>query len=178
MANDGGRGQLKAWLQILRLPEMLAVPGIPAVGFLLADGTEKSTLDLLFCCLAAGCAFAANSIANDVADEAKDPASRPLPSGSVNPHHARIALGYLAFFALAFAAFAGLACAIACAMILIVSAAYNFNKGLRSWAGPELIAFRSAANVVLGASAVPGMDWFGFSPELMAAPRFSSTISA
>jgi hypothetical protein len=160
-----------AWLRLVRLPELLLAPGAPVMGFVLAGGLrqEGQLLDLLFVSLAALFAFGAFAISNDLADVRHDAKDRPLPSGEADPLQARIAACYAAFFALVFASLAGWASLAACAAILLASGLYNFKRQLRNFAGAALNAFRAAANVIMGAAAVPGMNWHGFSPELVAA---------
>src|SRR5438067_12984617 len=80
------RSSFRAWLQLLRLPNLFTVPGDPLAGFLLAwDG--KRELSFLALAIAVSlCFYGAGLLWNDLADRAVDRAERPqrpLPSGAV-----------------------------------------------------------------------------------------------
>lgn len=96
-ANKGRRGlnnpkmkiAARAWLQLLRAPNLLTVPGDPIAGVFLATGGDARLLPILFSAAAASlCFYSAGLLINDRADLAEDRAQRPgrpIPSGAVKP---------------------------------------------------------------------------------------------
>lgn len=106
---------IRAWLQILRLPNFFTLPGDTLVGWLFACGTVVATHDVatttvhkaasialpsfpwhILCASAALYAF--GLIQNDLTDLAIDRTerpARPLPSGRLTPRAAKLAMGAL-----------------------------------------------------------------------------------
>ena len=81
---------LRAWLQLVRLPNLLSVPGDPWVGLALAGvvtGVLPGPVSFVFAALTSLCLYAAGLVLNDLHDEAFDREhrpERPLPSGRVS----------------------------------------------------------------------------------------------
>jgi 4-hydroxybenzoate polyprenyltransferase len=99
----------RAWLQLVRFPNLFTVPGDPIAGFLIAYGEAHAgggRLDhrVIFPVVASFCLYSAGLILNDLLDFAEDRRERPkrpLPSGQVKPQHAWIATALLALAGLA-----------------------------------------------------------------------------
>ena len=77
---------IRTWLQLVRLPNLLTVPGDPLAGFLLATfgGLRPSAL---WAVLGSLCFYAAGLLWNDLFDleeDRRERATRPLPSGAAN----------------------------------------------------------------------------------------------
>ena len=75
---------IRTWLQLLRAPNLLTVPGDPLAGYLLASfGLVE---DKLLCAIGASfCFYAGGLLLNDLADlpeDRRERPSRPLPSGA------------------------------------------------------------------------------------------------
>jgi len=91
--NGGPPNRIHAWLQLLRVPNLLTVPGDPLAGYLLATGaTIPCTSAWLPVVLAGLCFYAAGLILNDLCDLEEDRRARPqrpLPSGAITTHRAR-----------------------------------------------------------------------------------------
>jgi 4-hydroxybenzoate polyprenyltransferase len=87
---DSRRGTLVAWAHLLRLPNLLTVPGDPIVGLLIAARTLSHAVDPLGLLVAGGASlalYAAGLIQNDLADVREDTADRPdrpIPAGEVS----------------------------------------------------------------------------------------------
>jgi len=92
--------RLKAWLEIIRLPNVLTAPGDPLAGMLLAS-LGIATIpwrDGLLLCAASILFYMAGMILNDVMDIKEDTADRPgrpIPSGRISPMVAINACGLL-----------------------------------------------------------------------------------
>jgi hypothetical protein len=75
--------RLRTWLQLLRAPNLLTVPGDPVAGYLLSNsGFSDHTIFLV--AASSLCFYGAGLLMNDVVDLAEDRVerpSRPLPSG-------------------------------------------------------------------------------------------------
>jgi 4-hydroxybenzoate polyprenyltransferase len=90
---------VKSWLQLLRAPNLLTVPGDPLAGFLLAYGSthggsafldEKAAVAALASLLFYSAGLVMNDIV-DLAEDRRDRPSRPLASGAVSVRAAWIA---------------------------------------------------------------------------------------
>ncbi len=79
--------RISAWLQLMRFPNLLTVPGDPIAGYLIAvQASYVSATGLFGVVLAALLFYAAGLIMNDLFDEEedrRDRPDRPLPSGAV-----------------------------------------------------------------------------------------------
>ncbi|MDP6491214.1 MAG: UbiA family prenyltransferase [Kiritimatiellia bacterium] len=102
---------LRAWLQLVRLPNLFTVPGDPVAGACLAGALVSihALPQLLVAALAAVAVYAAGLVDNDLVDVGEDRAERPhrpLPAGTVSIRRARalrlllFALPYLMALAL------------------------------------------------------------------------------
>lgn len=84
---------IRAWLQLIRVPNLFTVPGDPIAGFMMAN---QNFMDwsLLWVACASLCLYAAGLIDNDLADQEEDlreRPNRPLPSGAVPRKQAIVA---------------------------------------------------------------------------------------
>ena len=79
----------RAWLQLVRPPNLFTVPGDPLAGYVVACVAAARVVELQLAVLpvlAALCLYVGGLIGNDVADEAedrRDRPGRPIPSGRV-----------------------------------------------------------------------------------------------
>ena len=77
-----------AWGRLLRLPNLLTVPGDPLAGFLLATRGDGSLLPAGGAAASSLCFYAAGLIINDLSDidtDRQQRPDRPLPSGQIRP---------------------------------------------------------------------------------------------
>lgn len=115
-----------AWLQLLRAPNLLTVPGDPLAGFLLVREAPLRADSKLLLAVAASLAFyGAGLFMNDLADVGTDRCerpSRPLPSGRVPARHAFIGCVILLAAGVASSALIGrCACGVSAALILAIT---------------------------------------------------------
>jgi 4-hydroxybenzoate polyprenyltransferase len=171
--NPTERPAWKAWLQLVRLPNLLTVPGDPIAGYLLAKAAGFPGEDTRFTLLAglsidspwaaAGMAAAialfvymAGLVDNDVADLTEDRSERPgrpLPSGQISLRAARIAFGLLAFAGLILAVASGLSSLVVAACLLTAVLVYNHAAKRIPVVGPLLMGSCRALSLLLGAAA-------------------------
>ena len=118
------------WLRLLRLPNLLTVPGDPVAGFLLAGaviGRHEGVL-LLPVVGAALCLYCFGLILNDMMDfqsDLRERPDRPLPSGAISWNQARGAAVALALTGLNLALFAGFYVLCIAALLSLFIILYN-----------------------------------------------------
>ena len=147
----------EAWLRLLRLPNLLTVPGDILAGFLLVPRalvTPGDWAQLLLAIPAGLLLYAAGLILNDLFDYAvdlRDRPQRPLPSGKVyRESAAAAALVFLWIAAFLAAFFDALSVAIPLILCIIL-----YDTGLKriAYVGPALMGACRAGNLLLGAAA-------------------------
>jgi 4-hydroxybenzoate polyprenyltransferase len=152
-------GRLRAWLALLRVPNLFTVPGDPLAGFLLAASGRG---DIVFarglpCAGASLCLYAAGLLANDAFDLEEDRRrrpERPLPRGIVRPQHALGAAIALAALGTGLAALAGpLAAGVAVALAVLV-VLYDAGGKRVPWWGPLNMGLCRGVSLLLGAAAL------------------------
>jgi 4-hydroxybenzoate polyprenyltransferase len=125
------REQYLPWLRLVRLPNLLTVPGDPVAGFLLASSgvqTPPAPLALAAVAGAALCLYAFGLMLNDLMDVAADQLERPerpLPAGEINVSQARLAAIALALSGLNLALVAGRPALFTAAALAGVIVLYN-----------------------------------------------------
>ena len=146
----------RAWLRLLRLPNLLTVPGDILAGFLLAPAaTGGDWAQLLFAIPSSLLLYGAGLALNDLFDYAEDlreRPERPLPSREIS-REAAAAAALIFFWIAAFLAAFFDALAIAIPLILCVIL-YNVGAKRHSFFGPFLMGACRAGNLLLGAAAV------------------------
>ncbi len=145
----------EAWLRLLRLPNLLTVPGDILAGFLLApSAASRDWVELLLAIPAGLLLYAAGLCLNDLFDykeDLRDRPERPLPSGKISREEtAAFSLIFLWVAAFLAAFFDALPVAIPLILCIIL-----YNVGIkRHWLlGPLLMGTCRAANLLLGAAA-------------------------
>jgi len=157
------RPALMAWLQLIRLPNLLTVPGDPIAGFLLATAAGLSGRA---CCspwgpagVAAGVSvllYMCGLVANDLADLAEDRSERPrrpLPSGRIGVRAARIVCAMLGAAGLCLAMINGWASFTVAAVLLAAIVLYNHAVKRIRVAGPLAMGSCRAFSLLVGAAA-------------------------
>lgn len=165
-----------AWLTLLRVPNLLTVPGDPISGACLAAMALGVPLDWppLARCMAASLAFyAAGLLANDYVDrgeDAQDRPERPIPSGRIPAQRVLACSLVLTFVGLCLAATVSHG-ATAVAILLALSS-WGYNLGIKRVpvAGPALMGCCRALNLLFGAAP------FGL-PALVSLPVLLSAIA-
>ena len=103
----------RAWIELIRLPNLFTVPGDPLAGFFLAGSLAMKDVDIsraIFPAIAALFIYVGGLIGNDVADQEedrRDRPQRPIPSGRVSRTTAFAASAVIAALGLAIASCAG-----------------------------------------------------------------------
>ena len=153
--------RLRAWSRILRLPNLLTVPGDPIAGFLLVTQGSGSLLPGAWAAAAGLCFYAAGLIVNDLCDietDRRERPDRPLPSGQIRPMAAAAAALAL------LAAGQGFACLLdpqawwIAFMLVLTTFLYNLGFKEIPLIGPLTIGACRGLNVMLGAAAVPPIE--------------------
>lgn len=92
--NESTRARHKAWLELLRPPNLLTVPGDPIAGYLLAAPEQPIEISALLGAVAAALFFYASGlISNDWCDREEDRRARPgrpIPAGRVSAEEALV----------------------------------------------------------------------------------------
>ncbi len=144
-----------AWLRLLRLPNLLTVPGDVLAGFLLAPATAAAGWGRLLLAIPAGTLlYAAGLLLNDLfgyAEDLRDRPARPLPAGEVSREAAAGAALVLLWVSAFLAAFFD-ALPVAIPLILCI---ILYDVGLKRirFLGPALMGACRAGNLLLGATA-------------------------
>ena len=162
-ASDQPVPRLAAWGQLLRLPNLLTVPGDPIVGFLLAGGTVAygGWRRLLPAVAVSLLLYAAGLIQNDLAhlpEDARKRPERPLPSGAIRPRSAWFALLALVVAAMLVAVRIGLAASNLALGVVVLITLYNYVTSRVRLLGPINMGLCRAVSVLLGASAAAGWN--------------------
>ncbi|HAL92777.1 MAG TPA: hypothetical protein DCM68_07120 [Verrucomicrobia bacterium] len=144
-----------AWLRLLRLPNLLTMPGDLLAGFLLASSATATGWARLFLALPAGLfLYAAGMILNDLfdyAEDLRDRPLRPLPANQIARETAAAVALILLWIAAFLSAFFD-ALPVAIPLILCI---LFYDVGLKrvNILGPALMGACRAGNLLLGAAA-------------------------
>jgi 4-hydroxybenzoate polyprenyltransferase len=176
---------LAPWFRLLRLPNLLTVPGDPVAGTLLAAAAVSRVPDALAMAAAAGaslCLYAFGLILNDLMDIETDRAERPdrpLPSGEITVPQARMAAIAMALSGLNLALTAGRLALYAAAVLAALIILYNGGTKRIPVAGVLTMGLCRGTSLVLGALTL-GMpasagQWL---PVLLAAAGLTLYVAA
>jgi len=155
-----------AWLTLVRLPNLLTVPGDVLAGSVLIAGSDGFSHIALFAALAASfCFYAAGLIMNDLVDcaiDQKERPDRPIASGAISTTSARVVL--LVLYAMAL-----FACSLGGPWMLGVGLVlggmiFLYNRYARKVReiGALVMGSCRALNVVLGMAVAGNFDsWIG-----------------
>ena len=176
---------LAPWFRLLRLPNLLTVPGDPVAGTLLAAAAVSRVPDGLAMAAAAGaslCLYAFGLILNDLMDIETDRAERPdrpLPSGEISVPQARMAAIAMALSGLNLALTAGRLALYAAAVLAALIILYNGGAKRIPVASVLTMGLCRGTSLVLGALAL-GMpasacQWL---PVLLAAAGLTLYVAA
>jgi len=116
------------WLRLIRLPNLLTVPGDPVAGFLLASVGEPHPLALAAAAGASLCLYVFGLILNDLLDietDLRERPERPLPAGEITVPQARMAAVAMSFSGLNLALVAGRPALFVAAALAVVIVLYN-----------------------------------------------------
>ena len=179
--------RLFAWLQLLRVPNLLTVPGDPIAGFLLAQaalgaGTEIPVVRPVMAAIASVLIYAAGLLWNDLFDlpeDRRDRPSRPLPSGRVRVGAVKPAAIALTAAAVAAAALAnpGRNVLYVVMALGIVVIAYDWRLKRIPLVGPLAMGCCRGLSVLLGA-AVLGPAGLASPPAIAAAAGITLYVAA
>lgn len=150
-----GRHPLKAYLQLVRLPNLFTAAADGLAGWLLAGGALAEVSRWGFLVAASVCVYAGGVVLNDVLDLGVDRVerpTRPLPSGRVGLRTAALLGSGLLLLGLAFAWAAATRHGAAVGLGL-VGCVLAYDLGLkRTPLGPEVMGSCRALNLLLGMS--------------------------
>lgn len=170
---------LRPWLQLLRLPNLVTVPGDPLAGCFLAAGGRGINVPAAVLAVSSSlCLYAAGLVLNDLADletDRRERPSRPLPSGRIEPGHARALLGVLLAASIVLLwMLNGAARGIGAALIAFVFL-YNLVLKKNRFAGPAGMGVCRGLSLLLGAASAGGLS---FAPVWAAALVLTAAIAA
>lgn len=164
MVNEKALRSRSGWAELLRPPNLLTVPGDPIAGYLLASSEKTIDSGALVGAVAASLLFyAAGLISNDWLDrkeDARERPQRPIPSGRVAAAEALVVWVLLMGMALLICFLMGLwtwqVGAALAALILV----YNLRFKQIRYLGPLTMGFCRGFNLLLGAAAAGGPNWY------------------
>ncbi len=151
--------RVKAWLELVRVPNLPTVPGDPLAGFALAS-LGAGRVDWVRALPAVGASlllYMAGMIWNDCADLAedrRDRPQRPLASGRIRRRDAMVVAGLMAVAGVALAGLSGWGSMAMALLLLLLVLAYDFvSRRIRLLGFINMGACRGVS-LLLGASAL------------------------
>ncbi len=151
------RESLRAWMQLLRPPNLFTVPGDPLAGFFLAQSLTPNPVPFTHApgpMLAVTLLYMAGLISNDLADrceDARERPSRPIPSGRITPRAAAYAFAGLTAAGIFVAAFSGGPAVYASLLLTGLILLYNFAAKSVPVIGPLVMGACRGVGLLLGA---------------------------
>ena len=147
---------VKAWLSLLRVPNLFTVPGDPLAGYFLAVGVLVSWgWQVAVVMLASLLFYAAGLLLNDVADQKYDAqhhSSRPIPAGTVCVRRVVMIAVLMLVFALGLCAWVGVFCLYVGLGLTGVILLYDFVLKAVPVAGALCMGLCRGLSLLLGAS--------------------------
>ena len=182
MKNGAFRRKLVAWLQLVRPPNLLTVPGDPVAGFLLAHLVHNDLrIGAVLPCVGASMLFyMAGLVWNDCADSAEDSKvrpERPLPRGLVKKSSALMVGGVLAVCGLGLLLTVGTVSLLVGLVLLVLIVLYDFVTKSIPYVGRLNMGLCRGASLLLGAS-VAGAASMRSVPVIVAAVGVTLYVSA
>ncbi|MEI7899170.1 MAG: UbiA family prenyltransferase [bacterium] len=153
------RNTLTPWLTLIRLPNLLTVPGDPAAGFLLAAAGASQPPKPLLLFASAGASlglYLFGLILNDLVDreaDLRERPERPLPAGEITVPQARMAAIAMALSGLNLALVAGRFSLYVAAALAGVIILYNVSLKRVRFAGVCAMGLCRGLSLLLGAVA-------------------------
>lgn len=174
---------IRAWLHLLRLPNLFTAPGDPVAGAVLAGFALRIPLDASavgLAALASLCLYACGVVANDAlgaAEDARERPERPIPSGRVSRGAAltlAVALNLLALCGATSVGQTPLAVA-----FLLSACIWGYNAGARAvpLLRPAVMGLCRGLSLILGAALVSPVA-LGTVPVLLAAAGLTIHVAA
>lgn len=155
-------GRLRAWMELLRAPNLMTVPGDPIAGFLLSGGAAASGMvHVLPVALASVCFYIFGLIMNDLADvetDRRERPLRPLPSGRISLTAGRAAAVFFLVWGLAVAWMTGRDTGIVALALAAAIVCYNVLLKNRPVSGPVSMGACRGLSMMMGAAAGGGVD--------------------
>lgn len=152
--------RIRAYFELVRLPNIFTAIGDPLAGFLFAGGLLgdwKRFTPILLC---SACLYAAGIALNDICDARRDRTSRPgrpIPSGRIPPAHAALLVFVLLCAGLLAAALRGKD-TFMMAMCLVGSIVLYNVVLKKTHAAPTIMGLCRALNLALGMVVVDGLS--------------------
>ncbi|TAN35984.1 MAG: hypothetical protein EPN23_09780 [Verrucomicrobia bacterium] len=146
---------LPAWLELLRVPNLLTVPGDVLAGWLLVAGAQWHPA-LLAALAASLCCYAFGLVTNDILDfktDFRERPTRPLPAKRITPIAAVNAAVLLLAAALVLAWLAGRPAMGVGILLFLISALYNSMLKPAPVIGPLTMGLCRGLNLLLGVAA-------------------------
>ncbi len=147
--------RVRTWLQLFRAPNLFTVPGDSLAGFVLSN-YGVPTVEVFWAIGASLCFYSAGLLDNDLADQAEDKrerAMRPLPSGAAKPMAVSIVAIILSAIGLGLCFQMGTRSLIIGALLLVSIGLYNHCTKRIPVIGAINMGFCRALSVILGATA-------------------------
>lgn len=156
MSRGAGSSRIRAWLELIRFPNLFTVWGDPAVGFFLASSVEPvSALPLVFCMAASVCLYVAGILMNGCVDFREDCAvrpGRPLPSGRIGRVQAAIFAVVMVLAGLGCAAGAGRSACVVALALTMTMVWYNSHAKRHRVLGAAVMGVCRVLSLLLGAA--------------------------
>jgi 4-hydroxybenzoate polyprenyltransferase len=155
--------RIHAWLQLVRAPNLLTVPGDPLAGFLLSGGGGVlGIFQVLPIVLSSLCFYCFGLIMNDLADvkiDKEERPNRPIPSGRVSLPSARIASVFFMVWGLSMAWLTSVDAGIVGSALAAAVISYNVLLKDRPIAGPVSMGACRGLSMMMGAAVGGGVDY-------------------
>jgi heme O synthase-like polyprenyltransferase len=154
------RTQIKAWLTLLRVPNLFSVPGDPLAGYALTAAAVGAFHwpEVWPCLLASLCFYIAGLLSNDyfdIEEDKRERPERPLPSGVVRPQTVFLVAFILSLLGLILAALPGPRSS--CAAFVLIALVWVYNVAAKHdpvW-GPTVMGACRGTSLLMGAGAIP-----------------------
>jgi 4-hydroxybenzoate polyprenyltransferase len=159
---SNARGALRAWMELVRLPNLPTAAADIMAGWAIAESSEPRTLFLL--CASSVALYGGGIAMNDVADAAVDAVERPerpIPSGRIRRSHAALLASSMLLLGVVLAAQVSVASAMVA--LAIVAAVLSYDLLTKQFVvAPLNMGMCRGLNLALGISAAPaalGSKW-------------------
>ncbi len=165
----------RAWLELMRPPNLFTVPGDPLVGFFLASLALKSAPSfycVLPCIAASFLLYISGLLFNDFFDreiDAKERPARPIPSGRANAKSVLAAAIFSMLAGVAVSYLSGIYVFYVAAALAFLVLLYNGGIKHVPFLGPLNMGLCRGFSVLLGGAAVSGLKFYDSSSLEMVA---------